>query len=165
MNPNEPKCICGEINARHCPVHNKPKPREWFIGWPDGENLEEVHDANSGGVHVIEYSAFDRMRRDRDEWEAKYKASEWVRKDSALRTYDGLVQERDQLKRELERQEREGHKDCVRIENLERELAAMDKCAQEWQAKHAEVFEQLEAARAEIERVQAGKMRRRRAKE
>jgi hypothetical protein len=51
------KCICGEINARHCPVHNEPKPREWFIGWPDGENLEEVHDANSGGVHVIERSA------------------------------------------------------------------------------------------------------------
>lgn len=21
-----PACICGEINARHCPVHNEPAP-------------------------------------------------------------------------------------------------------------------------------------------
>ena len=26
--PSEPECICGEINARHCPVHGVGTPSE-----------------------------------------------------------------------------------------------------------------------------------------
>lgn len=78
------KCICGEINARHCPIHNDtPKtgvpeastpPREWRLNKEQvqvGErHFESFQVANgewvvdvSEGIRVIEKSAYDVVHR------------------------------------------------------------------------------------------------------
>jgi len=71
--PND-DCTCGEINARHCPIHQEPddKPREWFIN-PVARYICAVNEGGFGlsgnEVHVIEHAAYERVCAERDEYE------------------------------------------------------------------------------------------------
>lgn len=67
--------------------------------------------------------------KERDEWKSKYEASEWVRKDSALRTYDGLTEE---------------HK------NLRAEVSALDQALIEKNEEIGRLTEKLERAEVEL---------------
>lgn len=49
-----------------------------------------------------ERAEFNKVLIERDELKSKLKASEWIRKDNSLRTYDGLTEENKQLKTELD---------------------------------------------------------------
>lgn len=83
-NDAKPKadCICGEINARHCPVHNEPK-QAWEVKM--GE-LVEKHYKTSGWVRtewaVMNFIAgFTTCRAEMQETHIE---KEWVRENTIL---------------------------------------------------------------------------------
>ena len=105
------ECVCGEINARNCPVHqspigsdfydhmraegmtpeNDPKQvaegaREW---WIDPEKVKELPPWPDQGeyTHVIEFSAFQRVVEERDALKRD--------RDQASADYGQAVKERD----------------------------------------------------------------------
>lgn len=62
------KCICGEINARHCPVHNESvNHREWWINLKEIEIWEMKENAPEGSILVVEYSAFEQLREENEQ--------------------------------------------------------------------------------------------------
>ena len=124
------------------------EPREFWIVETETAGtmlFENEHDAimqagyhaEDGPVHsyhVIEYSAFEAMRKERDKWKseydnvckfatqyevdidmwkAKYEISERMRKDDQLRTYDGLTTKLDRYEAALERIAKEYDDDLV----------------------------------------------------
>lgn len=85
-------------------------PREWFIGWPDGENLEEVHNDLGGGVRVIEYSAYEKLRADYERQLTEYR-------ESYDEGYKKLRTERDELRTEIfEWQSLEHNKEIIALQ-------------------------------------------------
>ena len=61
--PDEPKCICGETNARHCPVHNdKPKWRDGYFHTDDMRSFEDVHGRSGRWQRFVEYGALEELR-------------------------------------------------------------------------------------------------------
>ncbi len=71
-------CICGEINARNCPVHQgETKPREFWMKHLPRQMRDDLGDwcvcdskckcdgdKNNPIVHVIEYSALEKAQKE-----------------------------------------------------------------------------------------------------
>lgn len=110
------ECICGEINARHCPVHNEgnnmsseAKPREWEIAtWPGSypDSVDDTHDCGHwvfgpytgkfARIHVIEKSAYDELQKKYENHLARLSPDHYSGRLAEL------IKERDELKVKLD---------------------------------------------------------------
>jgi hypothetical protein len=99
-------CICGSINARHCPVHNEGKPREWVVKY--GEKSGNIGFVAADGpvpdinetVPVIEYSSYAALKKECEELKDKMeKYDELRRRDRSL--IDDIDQENAALRESL----------------------------------------------------------------
>jgi hypothetical protein len=151
------RCLCGRINARHCPIHqenvhlgaleellDKPAPeappREIMIG-----NDDKILAQNFSGVRYgtyIEKSAFEKLQSELERDKSKYQ-------EYAI-SLNEAAEERDKLQAALDASQAEnealraGHESLLKLnDEFERELAervgTLSECAETWRKRADEL--------------------------
>lgn len=127
--PHDPKDF--ESDARHCPVHNEPEPREFWISSPDDSPIFETFVANvdpavmseddnymdvksEKSIHVIEHSAYAALKAENEKMNLELAASR--------RGYDMAFNDRQDWFNEADKQAKRAKSLEARILELEKAL-------------------------------------------